>query len=71
MQKQIPDLAIEVIFFSFYRLRIDNNDNYEAIACSEILELAGLDIDLLTRCVAIAQTSRLEAANILRKGINK
>ena len=54
--------------FSLYRLR---NNNYEAIACSEIPELAGLDIDLLTRCVAIAQTSRLEAANTLRKGIKK
>jgi Uma2 family endonuclease len=52
--------------FSLYRLR---DRNYEAISRSEIPELAGLDIDLLTRCVLIAQKSRLEAANAFRNSL--
>ena len=52
--------------FSLYHLR---EDSYEAIAQSEILELKDLDIDLLTRCVLIAQTSRLEAANTFRNAL--
>ncbi|MFM7602274.1 MAG: Uma2 family endonuclease [Pseudanabaena sp.] len=52
--------------FSLYRLR---NRNYEAISRSEIPELAGLDIELLTRCVLIAQNSRLEAANTFRDSL--
>jgi len=39
---------------------------YKVISQTEIPELAGLDIDLLTRCVTMAQTSRLEAANTFR-----
>lgn len=54
--------------FSLYRL-ID--DHYEAIAKSQIPELANLDIDLLTNCIAIAQTSRLEASNTFRNAIKK
>ncbi|MFZ4554900.1 MAG: Uma2 family endonuclease [Pseudanabaena sp.] len=54
--------------FSLYHLR---EDNYEAIAQSEIPELKDLDIDLLTRCVLIAQTSRLEAANTFRNALKK
>lgn len=54
--------------FSLYHLR---EDAYEAIASSEILQLKDLDIDLLTRCVLIAQTSRLEAANTFRNGLKK
>ena len=49
--------------FSLYRLR---ENHYEKISRSEIPELATLDIDLLTRCVLIAQTSRLEAATAFR-----
>jgi Uma2 family endonuclease len=49
--------------FSLYRLR---ETHYDKISHSEIPELATLDIDLLTRCVLIAQTSRLEAANAFR-----
>lgn len=49
--------------FSLYCLR---NNDYEPITQSEIPQLAGLDLDLLTRCVAIAQTSCLEAANTFR-----
>ena len=54
--------------FSLYHLR---EDNYEAIASSEITELKDLDIDLLTRCVLIAQTSRLEASNTFRNALKK
>ncbi len=50
--------------FSLYHLR---GGFYEQISKSEIPELATLDIDLLTRCVLIAQTSRLEAATVFRK----
>jgi Uma2 family endonuclease len=52
--------------FSLYRLR---NNNYESITQSEIPQLIDLDLDLLTRCVAIAQTSRLEAANTFRNAL--
>ncbi len=52
--------------FSLYRLR---NNDYEPITQSEIPQLTGLDIDLLTRCVAIGQTSRLEAANTFRNAL--
>lgn len=52
--------------FSLYHLR----DNcYEKISRSEISELATLDLDLLTRCVLIAQTSRLEAATAFRNAL--
>jgi Uma2 family endonuclease len=54
--------------FSLYRLR---NNNYESITHSEIPELAALDIDLLTRCVLMAQTSRLEAANTFRNALKR
>jgi Uma2 family endonuclease len=54
--------------FSLYHLR---EDDYEAIAQSEILQLKDLDIDLLTRCVLIAPTSRLEAANTFRNALKK
>jgi len=52
--------------FSLYRLR---GEGYEKISRSEIAELATLDIDLLARCVLIAQTSRLEAANTFRNAL--
>ena len=49
--------------FSLHRLR---GDRYESINRSEILELSTLDIALLSRCLLLAQTSRLEAANEFR-----
>lgn len=52
--------------FSLYRLR---EGAYTAINHSEIPELATLDIALLTRCVLLAQTSRLNAANEFCQGI--
>ncbi|XGB41784.1 MAG: Uma2 family endonuclease [Nodosilinea sp. LVE1205-7] len=53
--------------FSLYRLR---EAGYEPIGQSEIPELATLDMELLTRCLLIAPTSRLEAANTLRQALN-
>ena len=52
--------------FSLYRFR---DGKYDRITRSEIPELTSLDIDLLTRCVLIAETSRLNAANEFRKMI--
>ncbi|MGK7923950.1 MAG: Uma2 family endonuclease [Spirulina sp.] len=51
---------------SLYRLR---DRDYEQIFRSEIPELATLDIDLFSRCILIAQTSRLEAANTFRNAL--
>jgi Uma2 family endonuclease len=52
--------------FTLHRLQ---GDRYEPIKCSEIPELANLDLNLLTRCVLIGETSRLEAAREFRKGM--
>jgi Uma2 family endonuclease len=52
--------------FSLYRFR---DDKYDRITRSEIPELTSLNIDLLTRCVLMAETSRLTAANEFRKAI--
>ena len=52
--------------FSLYHL---HQNHYEKITHSEIPELASLDINLLTRCVLMAQTSRLEAANEFRNAL--
>ncbi|NEQ69704.1 MAG: Uma2 family endonuclease [Symploca sp. SIO2D2] len=52
--------------FSLYHLR---NNHYEKITHSEIPELATLNIDLLTRCVLMAQTSRLEATKEFRNAL--
>ena len=54
--------------FSLYRLK---NGDYVQIPCSEIPELVGLNIDVLTRCVLMAQTSRLDAANEFRKALHQ
>ena len=52
--------------FSLYHFR---NGKYDHITRSEIPELTSLDIDLLTRCILMAETSRLNAANEFRKMI--
>jgi Uma2 family endonuclease len=52
--------------FSLYRLR---EPEYEQISNSEIPELGTIDINLLTHCVLMAQTSRLEAANAFRNAL--
>lgn len=49
--------------FSLYRLQ---ESEYEPINQSKIPELSALDMELLTRCVLMAQTSRIEAANTFR-----
>ena len=51
--------------FSLYRLR---SNGYEPIDRSEIPELAALDLELLSRCVLMAETSRLEAIRAFRQG---
>jgi Uma2 family endonuclease len=52
--------------FSLYRLR---DLGYEQVTRSEIPALTALDIDLLTRCVLMAETSRLSAAHEFRQKI--
>jgi len=52
--------------FNLYHLR---DSGYELISSSEIPELVNLDIALLTQCLTIAQTSRLEAANTFRNAL--
>lgn len=53
--------------FSLYRLK---DGDYVQIARSEISELSALDMDVLTRCVLMAETSRLDAANEFRKALH-
>ena len=45
--------------------------SYDRIYRSEIPALAELDMDLLTRCVLMAQTSRLEAVRTFRAAIRE
>jgi Uma2 family endonuclease len=52
--------------FSLYHLHLDR---YQRIVQSEIPEFAKLDVQLLTRCVLMAETSRLEAARAFREGL--
>ncbi len=54
--------------FSLYRLR---TDGYESIERSKIPELATLDLDLLSRCVLMGETSRLEAIREFRQAIRQ
>ncbi len=57
--------------FALYRLRHSlTKMDYEQITISEIPELATLDINLLTRCVLLAETSRLNAAQEFRRGLS-
>lgn len=52
--------------FTLYHLR---DNGYEKINRSELPTLINLDIDLLTRCALMAQTSRVEAFREFRKAI--
>ena len=54
--------------FTLYCL---SKNGYERRDQSEIPELAKLDIELLTRCVLMGETSRLEAMREFRKGIQR
>ncbi|MGF1519976.1 MAG: Uma2 family endonuclease [Nodosilinea sp.] len=49
---------------SLYHLE---TDGYRRVDRSKISQLANLDIALLTRCILLAQTSRLEAARVFRQ----
>jgi Uma2 family endonuclease len=51
--------------FTLYRLQADGSA-YAAIAQSMIPELANLDIALLSRCVLMGETSRVEAIRAFR-----
>lgn len=53
---------------ALYRLR---GNAYERISKSEVPELAELDFNLLTQCVLMAETSRLEAAREFRNRIQR
>ena len=53
--------------FILYRLK---DRDYVQIARSEISELTGLDMHVLTHCVLMTATSRLDAANEFRKAIH-
>jgi Uma2 family endonuclease len=52
--------------FTLWRLR---GGAYQRIYQSEVLK--GLDLDLLTQCVLMSQTSRLEAVKTFRKTVRK
>jgi Uma2 family endonuclease len=56
--------------FSLYRLRETGYEQtgYEQIDRSEIPELVALDLNLLSRCVLMAETSQLEAIRAFRQG---
>ena len=54
--------------FTLYCL---SKNGYERRDQSEIPELAMLDVELLTRCVLMGETSRLEAMREFRKGIQR
>jgi Uma2 family endonuclease len=52
--------------FALYCLRADG---YEQVRQSEIPAFTTLDFELLTRCVLMAQTSRLDAIDLFRREI--
>jgi Uma2 family endonuclease len=52
--------------FSLHRLR---ENGYIQINRSQIPELAGLDVELLTRCVLMGETDWLEAVEMFRRAI--
>jgi Uma2 family endonuclease len=53
--------------FALYHLR---EENYERIYCSELPGLIDLDIELLSRCILMTQTSRVEAVREFRQAIS-
>jgi hypothetical protein len=52
--------------FSFYHLR---TNGYEQIYQSELPYLKDLDLELLSRCVLQAQTSKVAAVKLLKQSI--
>lgn len=64
---QVPEVWFwEDGLFSLYHLR---SSGYERIYQSELPHLKDLDLGLLTQCVLKAQTSRIEAVKMLKKGM--
>lgn len=63
--------VVEVWFWEDGLLSLYSLDAGEYRRCdrSQILQLAALDIDLLTRCILLAETSRLEAARVFKQGL--
>ena len=51
-------------FFSFYHLR---DNGYDRIHRSELPHLENLDLELLSRCVLMAQTSKSQAVKLIRQ----
>jgi Uma2 family endonuclease len=54
--------------FSLYHLR---ENGYEKITRSELPHLDRLDIEVLTQCALVAQTSKLQATNALKASISR
>jgi Uma2 family endonuclease len=54
--------------FSLYHLRVNG---YERIYQSELPYLKDLDLGLLTQCVLKAETSKVEAVRMLKKGMKR
>jgi Uma2 family endonuclease len=63
--------VVEVWFWEDGLLSLYSLDAGEYRRCdrSQIPQLAALDIDLLTRCILLAETSRLEAARVFKQGL--
>jgi Uma2 family endonuclease len=52
--------------FALYHL---NGNEYQRIQCSQIPALEALDLELLSRCVLMAETDELEAVAAFRRGM--
>jgi hypothetical protein len=61
---EVPEVWFwEDRLFTFHHLR---ENGYERIDRSELPDLKALDLDLLTRCVLQAQTSKVQAVKMLK-----
>lgn len=90
-KKEVPDLAIEVVFSSggveklarYAVLEVPEvwfwedgmlsiysyqNHDYKMVSSSTLAPLTALDMAHFAHCVLVAQTSRLEAAQLFRRG---
>jgi Uma2 family endonuclease len=64
---EVPEVWLwEDGLFTFHHLR---ENGYEQIYRSELPYLKDLDLDLLTRCVLQAQTSKVQAVKMLKQGM--